>query len=373
MLPADIPEPNDLIDLIDHRDPASVSIAVESSPVPADHERIKIAVRNAIDDAHRELAGADLPRDQVEAVDARLRALLDDDEFWRHQSRSLIVFASTERFETFRLANRVVPHVAVGDRFDTGALLRAVAFDDRAYIVLIDEGRPRLYEFGTDHRPVELALDLPDDHALALEKTTTGGRFDRQRADGRTGDQPERERYARIAQDAVVARIPRGAPLILAASDDLEPAYRAVNTHTALLDKTIPVHPNALNAARLGEEVRVILDERHADVLGQWRERFGTLRSEGLATSRLTEAATAATEAAVDTLHFDMDDTAEGTIDEFGRITHAPEPGPDTYALVDEIAARVLRSGGSVRAVRRSDLPDGAPVAATLRFRLSEG
>ena len=165
MLPADIPEPNDLIDLIDHRDPASVSIAVESSPVPADHERIKIAVRNAIDDAHRELAGADLPRDQVEAVDARLRALLDDDEFWRHQSRSLIVFASTERFETFRLANRVVPHVAVGDRFDTGALLRAVAFDDRAYIVLIDEGRTRLYEFGTDHRPVELAL-IVDAHQV---------------------------------------------------------------------------------------------------------------------------------------------------------------------------------------------------------------
>ncbi len=37
---------------------------------------------------------------------------------------------------------------------------------------------------------------------------------------------------------------------------------------------------------------------------------------------------------------------------------------------IDEIAARVLRSGGRVRAVRSTDLPDGAPVAAVLRFPL---
>lgn len=369
MLPADIPDPRDLLDLMDHRDPASVSIAVESSPMPADHERVRIALRNAIDSAHRELSATDIAREAVDAVIARLRGLLDDPEFWDHQSRSLIVFASTERLETFRIANHLIPHVSVGDRFDTGALLRAVAFDYRAYIVLIDEGQTRLFEFGPDHRPAELALDLPEDHHLALEKTTTGGRFDRRRADGRTGDQPERERYARIAQDAVTARIPRGAPLVLAASDDLEPAYRAVNTHGALLDTTIPVHPQALgDPARLAAEVRTILDDHHAAELARWREDFGTLRSDGRATSKLTDAARAATEAAVDTLAFDMDETTEGTIDEFGRVAQAAEPGPGTYTLVDEVAARVLRSGGTVRAVRRPDLPDGAPVAATLRF-----
>ena len=33
----------------------------------------------------------------------------------------------------------------------------------------------------------------------------------------------------------------------------------------------------------------------------------------------------------------------------------------------DEVAARVLRTGGTVKAVRSADLPDGALIAATFR------
>ena len=50
-----------------------------------------------------------------------------------------------------------------------------------------------------------------------------------------------------------------------------------------------------------------------------------------------------------------------------GTITIAREPGPTTYGLVDETAVRVLRTGGTVKAVRREDLPDDSPVAATFR------
>ncbi|MFC5122476.1 hypothetical protein ACFPRL_03145 [Pseudoclavibacter helvolus] len=45
-------------------------------------------------------------------------------------------------------------------------------------------------------------------------------------------------------------------------------------------------------------------------------------------------------------------------------------PGPHTYAIVDEVAARALKHGAKVRAVRRGDLVDGAEVAATLRYPL---
>ena len=48
-------------------------------------------------------------------------------------------------------------------------------------------------------------------------------------------------------------------------------------------------------------------------------------------------------------------------------MTLAEEAGPRTYRAVDEIATRVLRTGGRVRAVRTDDMPDGAPVAALHR------
>lgn len=368
MLPADIPDTDHLLDLIDHRDEASATITLPSSPLPADHQRIRIALRNAIDDAERQLEQKELPRGSSKAVIDALRALNDDDEFWQHQSRSIVIFASPTRIDAFRLVNEVVEHVAVGDRFDTGTLLRAVAFPHRAFVIELTQGGTRLLEFGPDHRPIERELDLPSDHALMLEHTTTSGRFDRERADGATGDRIERERYARAAQDAVVRVVPPNVPLILAASNDLEPAYREVNTHPMLLDAGVEAHPQALDDERLSDLVRGILDDHYAAELRQWREDFGSLRTQDLATSRLDDVAKAATQAAVDVLHFDMDATDEGTIDEFGAVRHALEPGPDTYALVDEIAARVLRGGGRVRAVRSADLIDGSPVAAVLRF-----
>lgn len=370
MLPADIPDTEHLVQLIDHRNDASVTITLESSPVPADHERVKLALRNAIDHAERELAHKSLPRGAQQEVVGALRALLHDDEFWTSQSRSLVVFAAPGILEAFRLANTVEAHVAVGDRFDTGTLLRAVAFPHRAFVVVLTGRSAQLLEFGPDHRPIEHDLALPEDHTLMLEHTTTDGRLDRQRAEGATGDRIERERYARAAQDAVVAVVPRDVPLVLAASKDLDPAYRGVNTHPFLLDTGIDGHPEALGEQGFSERVRAILDAHYAAELEAWRERFGTLLSEGRATIRFDEVALAAATSAIDTLHFDMDWTEEGSIDEFGRVTRAESPGPDTYALVDEMAARVLRSGGSVRAVRGTDLVDGSPVAATLRFPL---
>ena len=372
MLPADIPDTERLLALIDHRDEASVTITLESSPVPQDHERVRLALRNAIDAAERELSQMELPRGAAAGVVDSLRGLLRDDEFWHAQSRSLVVFAAPGLLEAFRLVNAVTEHTAVGDRFDAGTLLRAVTFPHRAFAVEITQGETRLFEFGPDGKPHEHELDLPEDHALMLEHTTTGGRADRHRAAGTTGDRIERERYARAAQDVVVAIVPPHVPLILAAATDLDPAYRAVNTHPRLLEKGIAGHPEALGEQELSDRVREILDAHYANAIEEWNEKFGALRNQSLATTHLEGAALAATTASVETLHFDMDWTEEGTIDAFGHLEHADEEGPGTYALVDEMAARVLRSGGTVRAVRRADLPADSPVAAILRFALPE-
>ncbi|TQK20105.1 hypothetical protein FBY40_2626 [Microbacterium sp. SLBN-154] len=371
MLPADIPTTAHLLELIDARDDASVTIALPSSPVPSDHDNVRADLRSAVSEAGRMLAQKDLDAGRVEAVVEALRALDADQEFWRHQSRSLVIFASSTRLETFRLANRVERNVAVGDRFDAGALLRATAFPHRAFIVQISQGGARLTEISADHGVVERELHLPDDHHTLLEHATNDGQADMPRSQGSTGDRIERERYCRVVQDDVVTIAPRDVPVILAATVDLEPAYRAVNTHPRLLEAKIDAHPDSLDDAELEQKARAILDAEFSRELSEWRELFGTRRADDLATSRLVEVAAAATAAAVDELLFDIDATLEGQIDEFGVVTTVEEPTASAYAVVDEIAARVLRGGGTVRGVRNGDLVDGSPVAALLRFPVS--
>ena len=84
---------------------------------------------------------------------------------------------------------------------------------------------------------------------------------------------------------------------------------------------------------------------------------------EHMTEAELAQAARSATFGAVDTLFVDIDDLVEGTLDpESGAITG------DGQGVADEIARRVLASGGRVLAVRRDDVPHGNTAAALLRY-----
>ncbi|WP_194411051.1 hypothetical protein [Microbacterium cremeum] len=369
MLPADIPDDAQVLDLMDHRAVPSVTIALASSPLPQDHERVRLALRDAIDDARRRIAQRDdLPHGAAQAVEARLMSLLQDDDFWAHQSRSLVVFASPGRVHAFRLADRVGDKVVVGDRFDTSRLLRTIAYPWRIFVLQLSERLARLTEVGPDHGPLEHPLDLPDDHELMLRHAGNDGDADRDRARGATGDRVERARFCRTVQDEVVRIVPGHVPLLLAATTELAPAYRAVNTHPELLEDGVEAHPESLDDRDVERLAREALDLLRADETAAWKEDFGTLRAQHRATTRLSEVAAAAASAAVDELRFDLESDVTGRIDEFGNILD--RGAPDAPPLVDEIAARVLRTGGRVRAVRNGDLLDGSPLAATLRFEV---
>lgn len=367
MLPVDLPQVQDITALTGARNDSSVSIYLASSPVTTEHERIRLELRNAIDSAEAELAEAGTDRTVIETTLAPLRALDTDAEFWRHQSTSLALFAAGGDLHTFRLANRIENSSRVGDRFDIGSLLRALTYPNGGYVLGLAVRNTRLWRILPDAAAHEIPLDLPHDLELTLEHADNEGRLDRQRAQGSTGDRPEREKFARLVQDAVLPHLQDHYPLILAASNDLEPAYRAVNTYDRLLDEHIDVNPAALDEAEADRRAREILDVSHAAQTAEWKERFGNRRANDHATSSLKDVAVAATAGQVEDLHFDLDSHLEGTIDEMGQVTLVDTPGATTYDVVDEIAVRVLNTGGNVSAVRRHDLTDGSPVAAILR------
>ena len=109
----------------------------------------------------------------------------------------------------------------------------------------------------------------------------------------------------------------------------------------------------------------------YAAQLAAVRETFRARFHDDRASSDLATVARAATIGAVDTLLVDIDDKVPGVVDEeTGAVTLADEDDAASYGVVDELARRVLLSGGRVLAVRRADLPDAASVAAILRHRL---
>jgi hypothetical protein len=67
----------------------------------------------------------------------------------------------------------------------------------------------------------------------------------------------------------------------------------------------------------------------------------------------------------------DIDEVIPGTVDETtGAVTYATAADAVGYGVVDEIATRVIRSGGRILAVRKADIPGGKSLAAILRYAM---
>jgi hypothetical protein len=101
-------------------------------------------------------------------------------------------------------------------------------------------------------------------------------------------------------------------------------------------------------------------------IRGDFERRF----SQDRASTDVATIARAATYGAVDTLLVDIDEKVPGLADEDTGAVAFTEDDASSYGVVDEIARRVLLSGGRVLAVRGSDVPAGGPVAAMLRYAL---
>jgi hypothetical protein len=355
----DIPTQAQLAALLSAREPACVSIYLPTSPLPQDTDVARIEFKNLAAEAVRQLHG-----------DVRVREQLDDLEgdhaFWAFLANSLAVFVTPHSLRTFRLPSRLVSLVEVSDRFHLKPLLRSVTFPQAALVLALAQGSVRVIEVAGDVPASELEVaDLPVDI-----ESSVGNASDTGRVQGAEGQKVRMRQYARqIARALNPVLSGHEVPLILAAAEPLDAIYRSVNSYPDLLEGGIAGNPEHSSPEELAAAARPLLDARYASELDEVRERFETRVTQGRGATDLTDVARAATFGAVDTLMTDIDDVVPGFVDaDSGAVTLESEDDAVNYGVVDEIARRVLESGGRVLALRRDDIPSETAVAAILRY-----
>jgi hypothetical protein len=357
----DIPTDAQITALLDAREPGCVSIYLPTSSLPQDADAARIEFKNLAGEAARQLG----------AANEHLDDLHDDAEFWTLLANSLAVFADARSARTFRLPNRLTSMVEVSDRFHLKPLLRAVTFPQAALVLALAQGSVRLVEIAAEGPPAEVRVaDLPSDVAGAAGKASIGDRTQIGRLGGAEGQKVRMRQYARQIDTAlrpVLAGL--GLPLILAAAEPLDAIYRSVNSYPGLTERGIPGNPEGMSDTELAAAARAVLDAVYAGQLSDVRATFETRGSAGRAATDLTDVARAATFGAVDTLLVDIDTSLPGYVDDdSGAVTRDDADDASNYGVVDEIARRVLLSGGRVLALRREDIPQQEPVAAILRY-----
>jgi hypothetical protein len=371
MLHVDIPTHADIQGLLTARAPGSVSIYVPTTPVSIDVGASRIELRNLTTSALDQLRAVDFDKRELARLAEGLDDLVDDEDFWAVQAHSLAVFATPAGVRTFRLPNDIPSIVKVSDQFHVKPLLRAVTFPQAAFVLALAQGSVRLFEIAADAPPSEVAIsELPSDVASAAGRSSITDRAPSGRLQGSEGAKVRMAQYARKI-DQAIRPVLAGSdlPLILAAAEPLESIFRSVNSYAALVGTGISGNPEQTAPGELAAAARRILDALYAADLAAIRLRFEERRSQGRASTDVTDVARAATMGAVDTILVDIDAALPGRVDEItGSVELTAADDATTYGVVDEIARRAFLAGGRVLAVRGPDIPDGSPVAAILRY-----
>lgn len=373
-LHTDVPTRSEVERLLTVRDGTCVSIYLATTPITSEVEGSRIEFKNLGADAIGQVEAAGGDRHVVAELRETLDDLHDDDGFWAEQAHSLAVFLSPGRVRTFRLPNRLSSEVEVGDRFYVKPLLRAVTFPQAAFVLALAAGSVRLVGVTRDGPPLRVAVpDLPDDVASAAGKASIADRSQIGRMQGSEGHKVRLRQYARKVDQAL-----RGVltglelPLILAATEPIESIYRSLCTYPHLVEPALAGNPEEASDDELAAAARGVLDGLYAEELASIRAAFELEVSRERASSDLATVARAATYGAVATLLVDIDEKVPGELDEeTGALHLADADDAASYGVVDEVARRVILSGGRVLAVRGPDVPGAGPVAAILRYRLA--
>lgn len=330
-------------------------------------------------DAHR-LAFENQTRKALEYVDAAaeravfaegLDDLLDDEEFWRYQSRSLVVLASGDHVHVHRVANHLEASETVADRYFLKPLLRAVTFPQTAFILALSEGAVRLVEISAEGpaETIEVA-DMPKNASDHAGKSSLSDRAPRGRLQGTEGRKVLVRQYSRAVDQSLRSVLTgRDVPLILAATEPIASIFRSVNSYPGLLAEGIEGNPEERSDADLAATARGVLDGHYAEQLAEARQLYQVRQGQGRGQSDLADIARSATYGLVDTLFVDIDSFTPGTVDpQSGAIEYREAASGTGYDVVDEMARRALMQGGRILAVRADEVPEGGKAAAILRY-----
>ena len=370
MLYVDIPTVEVIAALASYRGDACVSIYLPTTPVTQQARGDRIELKNLTKRAIKEIRSAHGDERAAALIEEQLDDLVDDDEFWRFQAHSLAIFATPENVRTFRLPNSLEMVLEVSDRFHIKPLLRSVSFPNACYILALTQKRVRLIEVSADLPAALIMVEgLPEDAGRAVRGVGEVTHWPSGRVQGREGQKLLLRQFARRVDQALRPVLGgSGLPLVLAAAEPLASLYRSVNTYPKLADVIIEGSPEGLNEAELAERVRPILDGIYRREIADWRTLFRERENSGRATTDIAQAAHAATFGAVETILVDIDQVIPGRIDDQGAVSFASRTGEGNYGVVDEIATRVLATGGRVIGIRKADIPREQSLAAVLRY-----
>jgi len=349
-----------------------------------------IRLKNQLREVEQQLATAGLEAGEARRLLEPAQKLIDDYDFWQHQSEGLAIFLCKDVFRCYKVPLNVQELVVVTDHLHIKPLLQLFMDDGHYYVLALSQKAVRLL-LCTKHgaREVGLPEKMPKTLQDALQEeepelqlqfhTRTQPRAGVDRGavffgSGAETDNLNEKLHAWFRMiDKHLKEIFREekAPLVLAGVEYLLPIYRDANTYPHITETGVTGNPEGMKPEELQKKAWPVVEPLFRKAVEDAAERYHAIHGteKDRTSTHLQDVLAAALDRRIEFLFVPAGVELWGRLDrEKRRVDLHKEQKPGDEDLLNVAALETLLNGGTVYAVEPGKVPRGKDVAAVLRW-----
>lgn len=350
-----------------------------------------IRLKNLVREVRNQLLQEDHSEDAADALLRPINDLIPDFEFWQHQQHGLAILLAGEEMRFYKLPYSVPELALAGYRFHIRPLFPLLTQGGGFRVLSLSQNQVQMFE-GNQYSLTRTEVpEMPTNMAEALklddgEKSlqfynygpNPGG--DAAVFHGQGGEKDihldQLRRFFQAINKSVRDHYHDSRlPLVLNGVEYLFARYRDINTYPHLLAHGVSGTLESMTEKELHTRAWEIVEPELRVSLHKARQRYELLahgnsgKEADKTSTEIDDVVLAAYEGRIDALIIPDGKQIWGEIHkDTGKVKTTPSDPSRRRDLIDAAALNTLRHGGEVFVVKPEEMPDGADVAAILRY-----
>lgn len=333
-----------------------------------------LQLKNQLKEIRSKLEQDEMGPREIKNLIGPIQELIDDSEFWRHQSDGLAIFRSEEFFEKYTLPVNFEAFNYVGNEFYLKPLMPMFTGDGKFYVLALELEDVKLYE-QTRYSITDVVIEdlIPavmqdrvgyDYEQKNLQFRTQQEGYDRANFHGHgAADRDRKNEIARYfrAIDKGLNEVFKDAasPLVVASQEYLFSIYKKENSYKHLLDDYITCNLSETDKFELHEmaweKVAPLFDRDRKEKMDSFKQHDGT----GKTSSEIGEVLPAAFDGKIDTLFVQNRAEIWGIYNPEKRsVRRDEESSVSNVSLLNMAAIKTFLNGGDVYLLEADEMPN---------------
>lgn len=343
-------------------------------------------LKNQLKEIKSKLELQSMSVNDIETFIKPINDLINNSEFWRHQSDGLAIFLSDKVFRKYTIPVYFEAFNYLSNEFYLKPIIPLFNGDGLFYLLTLKKDEVKFYE-GTRHSITEIIIDdlipsqLEDRVGYDYEqnnlqfRTQQGnkgaGSFHGQE-DNDSTEKTELVQYFRAVDKGLmnILNQNQNPPLMLCCLDFYYPIYQKVNSYKTLFPQHISGNPADSDTYLLHEQAWGLLQPYFAKTRQEKLDKFAEFFGTGKASDKIEDIIPAAFDGKIDTLFLENRADIFGIYNPATREVKIQEAHQSpNVSLMNLLAMMVLKTGGMVYLQEHENMPaKSSKVNALFRY-----